>query len=182
MINSAISSILPGNSSKATTARRLLIELARRSRLDPVWFATFCFTDPGGRPLRPAAIHRDLQTFLTDHPRALVELPRDHGKSVQVCIRLLWELGRNPGLRIRIVCATEALAAERGRFMRDAFRPTPDCGWSFRTCGPGGRGRRPASALPAPYKSSARVSPPSASVRALRAREPICWSAMISST
>jgi len=28
--------------------------------------------------------------------RALVELPRDHGKSVQVCIRVLWELGRRP--------------------------------------------------------------------------------------
>jgi predicted phage terminase large subunit-like protein len=40
---------------------------------------------------------------------------------VQVCIRVLWELGRNPALRVRIVCATESLAAERGRFMRDAI-------------------------------------------------------------
>src|SRR5262249_1480007 len=35
--------------------------------------------------------------------------------------RLLWELGRNPGLRVRIVCASETLAAERGRFLRDAL-------------------------------------------------------------
>src|SRR5438309_11350945 len=104
------------------SARRLLNELARRSRLEPVLFATFCFTDPAGRPLRPAAIHRDLQAFLTRQPRALVELPRDHGKSVQVCIRVLWELGHNPGLRVRIVCATEALAAERGRFIRDTIQ------------------------------------------------------------
>src|SRR5262245_19460996 len=93
-----------------------------RSRVDPSAFAAFCFTDPAGRPLRPAAVHRALQAFLTRQPRALVELPRVHGKSVQVCIRLLWELGRNPALRVRAVCATEALAAERGRFLRDAVR------------------------------------------------------------
>jgi len=87
-----------------------------------VLFAAFCFTDSGGRALRPAAIHRDLQAFLTVHPRALVELPRDHGKSVQVCIRVLWELGRNPAQRVRIVCATDSLAAERGRFLRDAIQ------------------------------------------------------------
>jgi len=102
--------------------KRLFSELARRSRHDPVLFAAFCFTDPGGHPLRPAAIHRDLQAFLSGQPRALVELPRDHGKSVQVCLRLLWELGRNLALRVRIVCATESLAAERGRFLRDAIQ------------------------------------------------------------
>src|SRR5262245_40280067 len=122
MTNSSNSSILSATSSQQASVRRLLTELARRSRLDPVLFATFCFTDPAGHPLRPAVVHRELQTFLSQHARALVELPRDHGKSVQVCIRLLWELGRNPGLRIRIVCATEALAAERGRFMRDAIQ------------------------------------------------------------
>jgi predicted phage terminase large subunit-like protein len=100
----------------------LLNELARRSRHDPVLFGAFCFTDPAGSPLRPAAIHRDLQAFLTARARALVELPRDHGKSVQVCIRVLWELGRNPALRVRVVCATESLAAERGRFLRDAIQ------------------------------------------------------------
>src|SRR5436309_5566237 len=122
MAISATCSMPPFRSSKSTTIRNILIELARRSRRDPVWFATFCFTEPAGRPLRPAAIHRDLQAFLTRHPRALVELPRDHGKSVQVCIRLLWELGRNPALRVRVVCATESLAAERGRFVRDAIQ------------------------------------------------------------
>src|SRR5450755_3729493 len=104
------------------TAVRDLVRLAvERSRIDPAAFAGFVMTDPAGRTLRPAPVHRDLQRFLSRHPRALVELPRDHGKSVQVCIRLLWELGRNPGLRIRIVCASEALAVERGRFIRDAI-------------------------------------------------------------
>jgi phage terminase large subunit-like protein len=93
------------------------VELCRR---DPSAFIEVCFTDPLGRRIRQAAVHRELQAFLTGHPRALVELPRDHGKSFQVCCRIVWELGHNPGLRVKIVCATEAIAAERARFIRDA--------------------------------------------------------------
>src|SRR5437762_5839694 len=94
---------------------------AAKARQSPNEFATFCFTDPAGRPLRQAALHRDLQAFLGRHPRALIELPRDHGKSVQVCIRLLWELGHDPGLRVKIVCSSDALAVERCRFLLDAI-------------------------------------------------------------
>jgi predicted phage terminase large subunit-like protein len=98
---------------------------AERCRHDPAAFAAFAALDPAGRTLRPAAVHRELQQFLRRHRRALVELPRDHGKSVQVCVRVLWELGRNPGLRVRIVCASESLAADRGRFIRDAIATNP---------------------------------------------------------
>jgi predicted phage terminase large subunit-like protein len=66
-----------------------------------------------------------LQIFLSQHTRALIELPRDHGKSVQVCIRVLWELGRQPSLRAKIICASEELAEERGRFIRDAIATNP---------------------------------------------------------
>lgn len=80
-----------------------------------------CFRDARGRPIVSASVHRELQAFLSAHRRALVELPRDHGKSTQIGIRLVWELGRQPGLRIKIVCASEAMAVERGRFVRDAI-------------------------------------------------------------
>ncbi len=99
--------------------------LATKARTDVNLFAALCFTGPDGRPLWPAAVHRELQAFLSAHGRALVELPRDHGKSVQACVRVLWELGRNPALRVKVVCATEALAAERGRFLRDAVAGNP---------------------------------------------------------
>ena len=88
---------------------------------DPNEFVEFAFADASGRGLRQSRVHRELQAFLTEHPKALIELPRDHGKSVQVCARVLWELGRDPSLRVRIVCATEALAADRSRFLRDAI-------------------------------------------------------------
>jgi predicted phage terminase large subunit-like protein len=96
-------------------------KLLQRARTNPDAFVEFCFADPGGRPLRQAAVHRELQAFLSAHQRALVELPRDHGKSTQVCARLAWELGRDPSLRVKVVCASEALAVERGRFVREAI-------------------------------------------------------------
>jgi predicted phage terminase large subunit-like protein len=93
----------------------------KRARHNPNAFVAYCCTDADARPLRQSNVHRQLQAFLTAHRKALIELPRDHGKSVQVCARVLWELGRNPALRVKIVCATEGIAAERGRFIRDAI-------------------------------------------------------------
>jgi phage terminase large subunit-like protein len=103
----------------STLLRQALIHRARRS---PSEFAQLCFRDPLGRPLRQGQVHRDLQDFLSGQRRALVELPRDHGKSVQACIRVLWELGRDPSLRVKVVCASDERAAERCRFLRDALR------------------------------------------------------------
>jgi predicted phage terminase large subunit-like protein len=96
-----------------------------RARRCPNDFIRFCFVDPHGRPLRQAAIHFELQHFLSQHPKSLIELPRDHGKSFQVCARIVWELGRNPGLRVKVVCATGAIAAERSRFLRAAIEGNP---------------------------------------------------------
>ncbi len=96
-----------------------LSKLVQRARHDPNAFIEFCVADPSGRSIRQARVHRELQDFLSDHDKALVELPRDHGKTTQVCSRIVWELGRDLSLRVKIVCATEQLAAERGRCIRD---------------------------------------------------------------
>jgi len=93
----------------------------RQAKRDPNEFISLCFTDPSGTPLRQARVHRELQAFLSAERKGLIELPRDHGKSTQVCARLIWELAHNPSLRIIVVCASEALATERGRFIRNAI-------------------------------------------------------------
>jgi phage terminase large subunit-like protein len=105
-----------------------LADLRRRTalaRIDPAEFVRLCLTGPAGEPVELAPVHEELQAFLSAHRLALVELPRDHGKSFQVCGRVLWELGRNPGLRVKVVCATEAVAAERSRFLRDMVAGNP---------------------------------------------------------
>lgn len=117
--------------SPATSPRPSPPVLGRLNRLriaardDPDLFLRYCFTDPAGRRVEQAPVHRELQAFLSAHPRALVELPRDHGKTFQVCGRVVWELGKNPGLRVKVVCATQAVADERGRFIRDAVAGNP---------------------------------------------------------
>jgi predicted phage terminase large subunit-like protein len=75
--------------------------------------------------MRLPELHRDLHEFLDDSARGLVELPRDHGKTVQVMIRILWELGHNPNLRVLLVCGSNMLAGQRGRFLRDAIAENP---------------------------------------------------------
>jgi phage terminase large subunit-like protein len=70
-------------------------------------------------------VHVELQRMLSQEHHALVELPRDHGKSTQVCGRVLWELGRNPSLRVKIICATDEIARDRCRFLRAAIDSNP---------------------------------------------------------
>src|SRR6266480_889463 len=109
----------------ASKSKAKLEKARRRARRSPNNFAEIAFTDSDGRPLTQAPVHCQLQNFLSRHPRALIELPRDHGKSVQLCIRLLWELGHDPGLRVKIVCSSDALAVERCRFLLDAIAGNP---------------------------------------------------------
>jgi predicted phage terminase large subunit-like protein len=95
-----------------------------------------CLATGRQRPRHLPPLHRDLQTFLSRQPRALIELPRDHGKSTQVCGRIIWELGRNPNLRIRIVCANEALAIECSRYLRQVIADNPRVRLVFPTLRP----------------------------------------------
>ncbi|QVL30937.1 hypothetical protein KIH39_19065 [Telmatocola sphagniphila] len=99
----------------------------RQARQDPNAFLELVLSQPD-KPFRQAMIHKELQDFLTRNPRALIELPRDHGKSTQVCARVLWELGRQPNLRIVLVCGNEKIALERSGFIRQQLQTNP---WLF---------------------------------------------------
>ena len=47
-------------------------ERLRLARHDPNAFIEFCFTDSSGRPIRQAGVHRELQSFLSANPKALI--------------------------------------------------------------------------------------------------------------
>ena len=97
---------------------RTAAAILHQARTDPAEFLRFLLAGPGAPADPMAEVHTSLQKHLTDHRLALVELPRDHGKTTQVCLRLLWELGNNPNLRVKVVCASEAVARDRSRFLR----------------------------------------------------------------
>ena len=98
-----------------------MTELIPAARIDPCAFLRMILTDRETMHNPMAKIHRELQEHLSRHRCALIELPRDHGKTTQVCLRVLWELGNNPNLRIKIVCASEAIARDRSRFLRQSI-------------------------------------------------------------
>lgn len=78
-------------------------------------FMEYCFRDARtGQPYIQAQIHREWHAFIDTHHRALILAPREHGKSDQIAIgRTLWELGRNPQLRVKIVSEDDPTAKKR---------------------------------------------------------------------
>lgn len=91
-------------------AKSLRVEQARS---DPNAFAEYCFEDSSGTPFVQAWFHEEWHQAITDHARTIIVSPRNHGKTSQIVIRVIWELGNNPNLRIKIVCASDSKAIER---------------------------------------------------------------------
>lgn len=62
---------------------------------------------PGGRPLRQDPVHRAWQRLWSQHDRSVLFAPIGHGKTTQLRLRLLWEIGRNPNIQIAFIGASE---------------------------------------------------------------------------
>lgn len=77
-------------------------------------FMEYCFVEEGGgAPYQQQWFHDEWHRAWDTHQRVLVIAPRDHAKTSNVVGRVIWELGRNPNLRIKIVCASDGRAKER---------------------------------------------------------------------
>jgi len=70
-------------------------------RLDPAWFIQYVMG------VQNARLHDDIQAFLTETPDGYVEIPRNHGKTMQIAGRYAWEIGNNPDIRIKNVGSTD---------------------------------------------------------------------------
>ena len=111
----------------ARTEQRILTTLARR---DINVFIERVMKDQRGRPLMQASIHKIWQAFI-DHCRqqgkhAAIVAPWGHGKTIQVLGRVLWELSRNPNLRIKLVCCDDRLATDRVQTIARYIESDPD--------------------------------------------------------
>lgn len=88
--------------------------------------------------------HRQWHVHIEAHRYAGILAPRGHGKTEQIAIgRVLWELGQQPNLRIKLVCQSDPVARERlitlaayirhNPFLRRVFpllRPQPGLPWT----------------------------------------------------
>lgn len=77
-------------------------------------FMQYCFYDPKtGEPFVQQWFHDEWSDAMDVESRLLIIAPRNHGKTSQIVGRVIWELGRNPSLRIKIVCASDGAAKDR---------------------------------------------------------------------
>ena len=95
---------------RARTA--ISVELARRDVND---FCEYAFRQADGRPWVQQPFHRQWQALLPVQgpARVLIGAPRESAKTTQLAqARVIWELGRNPNLRVKIVTSTDDLACD----------------------------------------------------------------------
>lgn len=105
-------------------ARSLNLAVARRS---PAMFVRMVLRDEEtGGPIEQADYHDQWQHFLSDSDRAVVWSHIEAGKTSQVSIgRALWELGRDPNLRIVIVSKTNENAKKIVRSQAQYIQRSP---------------------------------------------------------
>lgn len=89
----------------AQEANRSTIQLARK---DANTFCEYVLRDErNNKPLVQSSTHEEWHNLISTHDRLLVWSHVESGKTTQISIgRTLWELGRNPSLRIAIISNT----------------------------------------------------------------------------
>lgn len=88
--------------------------MVREARLDPVVFAEYCMTDDeSGVPIKLCDMHVKWQRLMGTKKQLVLIGPREHGKSTMMVARIIWELGNDPNLRIKIVSNNDANAIKR---------------------------------------------------------------------
>jgi len=121
--------------------QRLRAARLARARSDPNAFIEYVMGDPGALPLRQAWFHEEWQAAIDEYCRVQIVAPRNSGKTTQVVGRAIWELGRDPDIRIKIVCATASMASERLMQIRRHLEENPRVKEVFPRLRPAARGR-----------------------------------------
>jgi len=100
---------------KRAHQRSIDLVRAERARRDINEFCQFVMRDPQGKEWVQQPFHQEWQALVPVRGRArvLIGSARESAKSSQLAVaRPLWELGNNPELRIKIICASEDLATK----------------------------------------------------------------------
>src|SRR3990172_2353954 len=92
--------------SMLSTEQQLEILRIRKAKKDPSYFNSYCFVSPNGTPWAQKDFHKVWLEALQEHKKVQIEAFRESAKTEQVSIGyVLWRLGHNPNLRVKIVSA-----------------------------------------------------------------------------
>lgn len=99
---------------KAWEKRQPMIEKARH---DVNAFIEYVLEDESAEPLKQGEIHTLFQDWIEEAWRngvhAMIIAPWGQGKSIQCIGRIAYEIGRDPNIRIKLICANDATAIDR---------------------------------------------------------------------
>lgn len=108
-------------------ARRKRQLQAQISRHDPNMFCSYVLRDERtGRAIQQAPMHQEWHRLMTNHDRLVMWSHVEGGKTNQVAIgRVLFELGRDPNLRVAVVSNTSDLAQKMTRQLGQYIEKSP---------------------------------------------------------
>ena len=114
-------------SAKLAAVRALQLR-AHLAKNDPSVFSAYVLRDErNGQPIHQAPLHRAWHELLSSHPRLLMWSHVEGGKTTQVAVgRTLWELGRDPSLRVCVVSNTTELAMKITRQIAQYIERSPE--------------------------------------------------------
>lgn len=92
---------------------------AQVSRQDPNVFCRYVLKDERtGKPIQQAPMHKQWHALMNEHARLVMWSHVEGGKTTQIAIgRTLYELGRDPNLRVAVVSNTNELARKMVRLI-----------------------------------------------------------------
>ena len=109
-----------GQRAAALAAGALKNRLAAAAREDINAFMAFVFK------IKQSECHKEMQRHLATEPRAGILAQREGGKTTQAIGYLLWRLGRDPDLLIKLICSTDDMAKDRIMLIRDVISRNPN--------------------------------------------------------
>ena len=112
-------------------ARRSRLMLAAAARLkqqilaarkDPAAFIEFVWRTPKGKRVKLEPFHREWLQLMQKHRRLQIEAAKSHGKTTIVLGFLLWKLGTDPNIRVKLFTSTDEKARERLTLISDLIK------------------------------------------------------------
>mgnify|MGYP006951090707 CR=1 FL=1 len=102
--------------------------LAKVARTDPAVFCQLVLKhEATGRPIRLAPMHVEWHDILSAHDRVVLWTHTEGGKSAEISVgRVLWEIGRNPNIRILILSNAASAAKKIVKTLKTYIERSPE--------------------------------------------------------
>lgn len=105
-----------------------MARLADAARKDPAVFCQLVLrNEETARPIKLAPMHVEWHDILSTHRRAVIWSHTEAGKTQQISVgRVLWEIGKNPNIRVIVVSDTSERAKKIVKALKGYIETSPE--------------------------------------------------------